>query len=1117
MRKCLPLFLLFVIFFTPCSAQIFSEENSSTYALVVGISNYEHDSIPDLRFAHRDAEIFAKYLRSKAGGEIPEDQIYSFINDKATSSAIYEALDQIKDRVVEDDKVIIYFSGHGDKETDEYDELGYLLAYNTPFNNYRNNAIRIEDLNLDARTLTLKKGAEVVFFIDACHAGALSGVVNMGPSLSARELEQLSGKEVRFMSCESKQKSLELPNLEGGRGLFSYFLIKGLIGAAEQDESFTVTLEELKSYVRKNVKELAKQQQHDQVPVVKGDDEDYLMAFIDETIFSRIKSLTISTMAALNGEEESADELVMSSSADQPNSEFLESQSRSVSGSPAFSNFESAINSSRLLASGQQQSAYQIYQEQLTKSTDKKELARMKSQLVVALQDEAQLAINAYLDGDYEELNRRLYVRYADSYAKYPEYLKVAAELVGPDYATYDAIKVKQLYFEGINYRLSHLMDTTFKVEDMKIAMNLQKQALQLDDKAAYVHNEVGVLYNLNGDQEAAMLAFEKAHSIAPTWVIPMTNIANHHLRADRSELARTWALKATAQRQNYAPANMILGRLQTKANNHLFAEMHYRRALLDNWSSFKPFEALAKYYTLTGQYELADHLYKEVAFRKRGLQPVTAYSLSDGTVNLSVDSPSMPVMTESQLLDLIRADRDNYNAWSELAELYMIEKRYEEAETCLFQVYRINPNYCFLYTSFGKLYAAWNRYDDAIIWLKEGIALSLEITDCNPRSLAASLYPLYEALERNEEAERLIAAYFPEELWNFYYRMIQRYPEDPNYWYKRGMLVYDQNRDTDIYEVSGTTSISVDWQEYLTEPNGDMDITVDRSRLVYLPDIETWNLYWGNPVITDFEQTLELDANFPSRWDIRLKLADLYRTRGELFLGTVFLENRMLLEGVVSNSTLQYNHYRSFIEETKKAIDNAEAALKIYDDQAEARYRLVDLYMDIFEPERSLELLYELRDFNWINPSYRRQLARAQMLMGQLDSAFYSLSFALDKNVGPGREDHEIASLYFQLQGNYDKAIDQLELAEAHYDQVSGTPFTKKDMNYRKAILLALDKKEKETIKALESAFEAGFDYRHVLQNDPALKDIRTSNKYKKLLRRFELDSTFICDESLN
>ncbi|MGB3226661.1 MAG: hypothetical protein WBB02_01715, partial [Saprospiraceae bacterium] len=48
---------------------------NNTYAVVVGISDYQDPGIPDLRFADRDAEAFKNYLRSNAGGNLDGDHL----------------------------------------------------------------------------------------------------------------------------------------------------------------------------------------------------------------------------------------------------------------------------------------------------------------------------------------------------------------------------------------------------------------------------------------------------------------------------------------------------------------------------------------------------------------------------------------------------------------------------------------------------------------------------------------------------------------------------------------------------------------------------------------------------------------------------------------------------------------------------------------------------------------------------------------------------------------------------------------------------------------------------------------------------------------------------------
>ena len=49
--------------------------NRNTYAVVIGISDYQDPGIPDLRYADKDAEAFVKYLLSEAGGQLKKDHI----------------------------------------------------------------------------------------------------------------------------------------------------------------------------------------------------------------------------------------------------------------------------------------------------------------------------------------------------------------------------------------------------------------------------------------------------------------------------------------------------------------------------------------------------------------------------------------------------------------------------------------------------------------------------------------------------------------------------------------------------------------------------------------------------------------------------------------------------------------------------------------------------------------------------------------------------------------------------------------------------------------------------------------------------------------------------------
>ena len=50
---------------------MFKGGRGDVYAVVVGISDYAHMGIRDLKYAHRDAQAFAAFLQSNQGGGYP--------------------------------------------------------------------------------------------------------------------------------------------------------------------------------------------------------------------------------------------------------------------------------------------------------------------------------------------------------------------------------------------------------------------------------------------------------------------------------------------------------------------------------------------------------------------------------------------------------------------------------------------------------------------------------------------------------------------------------------------------------------------------------------------------------------------------------------------------------------------------------------------------------------------------------------------------------------------------------------------------------------------------------------------------------------------------------------
>jgi len=173
----------------------------------------------------------------------------------ASISAIYEAMNWLKEQCSENDLAYIYFSGHGDLETKEQKSLGYLLAYNSPSNKYKNNARSLEDLNSDANSLTLNKKAKVILITDACHSGKLAGDFFKGKDFVNQQLQLVLNNEVRLTACDVDQKAAEGEQWGDGRGVFSYYLINGLSGLADNSRDGIIDLKELNTFLETSFKD----------------------------------------------------------------------------------------------------------------------------------------------------------------------------------------------------------------------------------------------------------------------------------------------------------------------------------------------------------------------------------------------------------------------------------------------------------------------------------------------------------------------------------------------------------------------------------------------------------------------------------------------------------------------------------------------------------------------------------------------------------------------------------------------------------------------------------------------------------------------------------------------
>lgn len=575
----------------------------NTYALIIGIKDYKDDKIRDLRYADKDAEEFVNFLRSPNGGDIAEENITLLTNEQATISNIYAAIMLLESKAKSGDRLYFYFSGHGDVENSIY-KLGFLIAYDTPYGNYLNNAIRIEDINIMANTLSIQKDVEVILITDACHSGKLAGSDNRGRMLVGEQLAQVENNEIRIASCEASQLSQEDQVWGGGRGAFSFHLINGLNGAADEGrKNGIITLLELKNYLESNVfDDVLEFKEEEQIPVVEGKSTAKL-----SVISSGSSTPEVNTIIQ-NRSDGSGARSVKQNNSNLFLDIFNVIPEQDLENRALLQQLVGMTDIEILNWCKENYSIEDSYYQ--FNESDFDRFTQIKLSLATYLHNIVQENINYYLSGDTEELKRRQFYRNISEvqYYKYVDMLDIAAKLVEPTSQLYHIITVKRHYFNGLVNRL--LIPTSTNPDSLRLlALEDMQKAYELNPDAPYINNEMGILANHN-DIEKAIAYYQRAIELAPSWSFPYSNIANAYFEQNKIEEAKKLAEKSIELNDKVYLGYFTLGKILLHQHNYLQSEEFLKKAMLLDDKQAINYLYLGHIYSDLTQFDLAEYNY---------------------------------------------------------------------------------------------------------------------------------------------------------------------------------------------------------------------------------------------------------------------------------------------------------------------------------------------------------------------------------------------------------------------------------------------------------------------------------------------------------------------------
>ena len=501
--------------------------NSATRALIIGISDYQSEQISDLKYADVDAKAFAEWLKSPGGGNVPEENIKILINNFATISAVADGFNMLADSSQEGDKVIIYFSGHGDVETKIQGQWGFLLCHDSPSRNYIAGSYPINYLQAIISTITLEKKAKVLLVTDACHAGKLAGSKINGSNLTNAELAQQFSNEVKILSCQSNEFSLESQEWGGGRGVFSWVLTNGLYGLADFNNDKKITLRELDNYLSDKVPNITAP--HHQNPVTIGD-KAAIIAYVDELSIQKYTNENSRELYTQNQINLKGMESVIVSSADS----IVQKK---------YHQFLEAIENHKLM-SPKGICANDLFEELKNKNSIEPLKNLMRRNLAIALQDEVQQALNALLESEPEEVSN--WRTNPEKYSTYPDQLGRAIELLGEKNIFTKSIRSKKLYFEAY-LLVRNLADKEILPMVRDSIRNKAKaillKAIELEPKAAYLYHLIGTLYFLNFPErtDSMLIWMQMAIELSPKWAMPQIDMAYEYQSVSKFDQVEKW------------------------------------------------------------------------------------------------------------------------------------------------------------------------------------------------------------------------------------------------------------------------------------------------------------------------------------------------------------------------------------------------------------------------------------------------------------------------------------------------------------------------------------------------------------------------------------------------
>ena len=268
----------------------------NSWALIIGIDKYQN--VQSLDYAVNDAKDIQNMLVGKF--QFPKDNIRLLINEEATQASILQEFSNITKKAGTNDRVLIFFAGHGKTEDlPAGGEIGYLLPVDA------NDDLYLSSINMDEiKTLSLRAEAKhILYLIDACYGGIISvGARNAGNFMMWGEYDYETTQDyyekttkTNFFQKITQDKSRQIitaggrdeiaqEKAEWGHSAFTKNLLSGLRDSkADINTDGYITSQELGSYLKKKVTIDTNKKQTPKIRDLSSDEGEFVFVLSEDT------------------------------------------------------------------------------------------------------------------------------------------------------------------------------------------------------------------------------------------------------------------------------------------------------------------------------------------------------------------------------------------------------------------------------------------------------------------------------------------------------------------------------------------------------------------------------------------------------------------------------------------------------------------------------------------------------------------------------------------------------------------------------------------------------------------------------------------------------------------